>query len=838
MGEVATVTTLTRAEAAQRAVLLSVQSYDVHLDLTRGPEVFGSTSTIHFTCVEPGQQTFVDLMAPLVRSVTLNGRELARGDERIALDDLLADNVLTVDADCAYSRTGEGLHRFTDPADGEVYTYSQTFLADAQRVFACFDQPDLKAPLTLRVTAPPAWTVLSNGAGAHTAPGEWEFATTPPLATYFMAVVAGPYHSQTRQHGDLTLGVHCRQSLAAYLDADELFEITGQCFDFYHRTFAVPYAFGPTYDQVFVPEFNAGAMENAGCVTFRDEMLFRSQATESARLQRAMVIAHKMAHMWFGDLVTLRWWDDIWLNESFATYMGYRTTAEATRFATAWTAFATTEKAWGYRQDQQPTTHPVSTEVTDTATALLNFDGISYAKGASVLKQLVAYVGFDAFVAGVRDYFNHHAYGNTSLTDLLAALEATSGRDLTSWSRLWLQTAGIDTLRAVTTVDNDGRYVTASLHQSAPADHPELRPHRVAVGLYHRDGEQLVRRERLEVDVVGADTALTEVVGLPVADLLLVNDDDLTWAKVRLEQRSLQAVLDGAIPRIADSLPRALLWASLWDMTRDAELPAGDYLRVVLDGAGAETDVGVVERLLLQARQAVDSYGDPLRRDERLALLAARCREWADGAPAGGDLQLVAARAYTAATTDVTTLAGWLAGAGIPPGLAVDRDLRWRIVTRLAALGACGEDDIAAEYARDTTSAGEQAAATARASRPTAEAKVAAWSALLESTTLSNHLVTATAAGFWQRGQEEHCWPFAERYFTELPGVWRDRTAQIADTLTRLLFPAVLVEAATVALADRALAEGDLDPGWRRGLLENRADLQRALAAQERDAGG
>jgi aminopeptidase N len=832
------VTNLTRSEAKDRKLLVTVRSYDVNLDLTRGPAVFGSRSTIRFACAEPGAETFAELVAPHVRSAVLNGRPVEYEGARIRLDDLAADNVLTVEADCAYSHTGEGLHRFTDPADGEVYTYSQTFLYDAQRVFACFDQPDLKAPLTLGVTAPPEWTVLSNGPGEQTAPGRWEFAATPPLATYFMAVVAGPYHSVSAQHGDITLGLHCRRSLAEHLDADELFEVTRRSFDRYHDVFAVPYAFGPTYDQVFVPEFNAGAMENPGCVTFRDEFLFRSKVTDAARLVRAMVIAHEMAHMWFGDLVTLRWWDDIWLNESFATYMGYRVTAEATRFRSAWTEFAVTEKQKGYSADQQPTTHPVSMEVLDTDSALLNFDGISYAKGASVLKQLVAWVGFEAFVTGLRTYFADHAHGNSSLADLLAALEGPSGRELTGWSKEWLETPGVNTLRADVATGDGGRYSRVAIEQTAPQDQPTLRSHRVALGVYDRAGEKLVRRERIELDVTGSRTEVAALAGKPAADLLLVNDDDLTWCKVRFDAASLGALLDGAIGRLDDSLPRALLWSAAWDMTRDADLVAGVYLRLVVDGIGAETDVSLVQQVLDRARQVVDLYGDPALRDERLLLLGRRYRELLATAEPGGDLQLALARAVVQTVCDppgIGMLRDWLAGTAIPDGLVVDTDLRWLVVRRLAALGAVDESEIAAEHERDITSAGAQRATTARASLPTAEAKAAAWSALFDSAELSNHLVTATAEGFWHSEQADLGRPYVQRYFEEMPRIWHERTPQIAYMMTYLLFPAVLVEPATLESCDRAIARTDLEPGLRRLLLERRADLARAMRARAGD---
>jgi len=834
---------LTRTEAAERANLLAVRGYEVDLDLTRGPDVFRSTSRIEFSCARPGASTFLDLTASFVDEVVLNGRRVDRsaiGARRVALDGLEADNVLVATADCAYSRTGEGLHRFVDPADGEVYTWTESFLVNANRVFACFDQPDLKSPLRLSVRAPVAWTVLANGAGTLVAPGLWEFAATPPLSTYLMVVIAGRYHSVRGSHGPIELGVHCRRSLAPYLEADEILDHTREAFDFYDGIFGVPYPFGPKYDQVFVPEFNAGAMENPACVTFTDSYVFRSRVTDAQRQSRAETIAHELAHMWFGDLVTMRWWDDLWLNESFAEYMGTFTLAQTTRFRSAWTTFCVTTKAWGYRQDQLPSTHPISADAPDTATALLNFDGISYAKGAGVLKQLVAWVGFEPFVTGLRAYIADHAYGNTSLHDLLAALERASGRDLRAWSREWLETAGVNVLRPETVVGDDGAYRSVGVVQSAPPEHPTLRSHRIAIGLYDRVADRLVRRDRIEVDVVGERTGVPALAGVRQPDLLLLNDDDLTWAKVRLDERSFATVLDGWLCRIDDSLPRALLCAAAWDMVRDAELSAGAYLALVFESIAPEREISLVQDILNRARQAIDQLGRPELRGTRLVALAARCLELLSEAEPGSDLQLAYARAYAGAALapdDVARVRGWLDGRDVPPGLAVDAELRWLAVRRLAAVGDLGEREIAAEHERDRTSTGAESAATARASLPAAETKEAAWRSVVESDALSNHMIRATMRGFWQAEQLDLCAPFVERYFAVLPELWRTRTPVMAEEITAGLFPALLVSPSTLSRTDEALA-GELDPGLRRLLLEGRADLDRALRARAVDSAG
>ncbi|HLH57790.1 MAG TPA: aminopeptidase N, partial [Streptosporangiaceae bacterium] len=537
---------LTREEAQARAGLISVSSYRVDLDLTGGDATFTAVSVARFRCSRPGAATFADLTAPEVREITLNGTPVAADafdGDRIALTGLAAENELRVVADCAYSRSGEGLHRFTDPTDGRVYLYSDLETFDAHRIYACFDQPDLKATYELAVTAPEDWQVVSNMAPDESSPTgdgtrRWHFPPTPVIATYISSVMAGPYHVVRDEHDGIPLGIFCRQSLARYLDPDEIFEITRQGFDFYHRHFGLRYPFGK-YDQLFVPEFKEGAMENAGSVTFLEDYIFRSRVTSYAREVRAKTILHEMAHMWFGDLVTMRWWDDLWLNESFATWAATLAEAEATRFANAWTTFAQRDKAWAYRQDQLPSTHPIAADIPDIHAVEVNFDGITYAKGASVLKQLVAYVGRENFLAAVRRYFGRHAWANATLADLLSALEQTSGRDLGEWSRQWLETAGANTLRPEYETDAEGRFTSFAVRQNAVPEHPVLRSHRIAIGLYNRTDTGLVRTHRVETDVAGARTEVAELAGQHRPDLVLVNDDDLTYAKIRLDEHSL-----------------------------------------------------------------------------------------------------------------------------------------------------------------------------------------------------------------------------------------------------------------------------------------------------------
>jgi aminopeptidase N len=840
------VNNLTREEAQDRAGLLRVASYGVWLDLTGGATTFHSTTVVRFVCRRPGGSTFIELTAPRVHTVTLNGEALDPDDvfdgNRIRLTGLRESNVLEVVADCAYSRSGEGLHRFVDPVDGGVYLYTQFETYDAHRVYACFDQPDLKAVFTLHVTAPADWVVVSNGRPAGTEETgqrarHWRFQPTPVLSTYVTALVAGPYHAVHDLHDGIELGVYCRRSLAEFLDADEILAVTRQGFDFFHRAFDYRYAFDK-YDQLFVPEFNAGAMENAACVTFLEDYVFRSKVTDARRERRAETILHEMAHMWFGDLVTMRWWDDLWLNESFATYASVLAQVSATRWKNGWTTFANAEKTWAYRQDQLPTTHPIVADAPDMEAVKTNFDGITYAKGASVLKQLVAWVGQEEFLTGLRSYFRSHEYGNTTLRDLLEALEVASGRNLSAWSKEWLETTGVNTLRPRFEVDSGGLYTLFDVVQEAAGDHPTLRSHRVAIGLYDRGpGGVLSRRERVELDVTGQLTEVAKLVGARQPDLLLLNDDDLTFAKIRLDPRSLETVTT-SIGMIREPLPRALCWAAAWDMTRDAEMRAGDYLRLVLGGVPAESEIGVVQSLLQKAYLAVNAYGDPGRRGHGVrALTDTSLRQLRDAQP-GSDVQLVYAQTFALGEEpdQLDLVEALLSGAEQVDGLALDTELRWHLLIHLAARGRAGEAQIAAELERDPTAAGEKRAATARASRPDPAAKAAAWSAVMDTDALSNHLQAATMAQFWRYDQVELCRPYIERYFELIGDIWRTRTMDTAHTITEMLYPAVVIEQATVDRTDRYLAESDPQPALRRMLTEGRDSVARALRARAFDA--
>ncbi len=838
---------MTRTEGRERAGLVNVASYDVVLDLrpaVTDSTTFRSDSTIMFTCREPGATTYVDLTAERVHEVIVNGRSLdpdeVVSDHRVTLFGLAESNEVRIVADCRFMRTGEGLHRFRDPVDGEVYLYTQFETFDAHRMFACFDQPDLKSTFSLHVDAPAHWTVVSNMPAVTRDTGgarRWVFEPTPRMSTYITAVVAGPYHEVRDEHDGIPLGIYCRASLAQFLDPDELFTVTKQGLDFFHRTFAYRYAW-PKYDQCFVPEFNSGAMENAGCVTFLEDYVFRSKVTEASYERRAETVLHEMAHMWFGDLVTMRWWDDLWLNESFATYVSVLAQVEATRYTGGWTTFANTEKTWAYRQDQLPTTHPIAADIVDIDAVKVNFDGITYAKGASVLKQLVHWVGRDAFFTGIRTYFRRHEYGNTRLQDLLDVLEESSGRDLSAWSKSWLETPGVNTLRPRFETSSDGMVTAFTVVQEAPEAHPTLRPHRLAVGFYDLTSEGLLRRSRVELDVTGALTEVPQLVGVRRPDLVLVNDDDLTYAKIRLDEQSLATVRDH-IGELRDSLPRALCWAAAWDMTRDAEMATRDYLTLVLAGIGAETDVGVVQSLLRQVRSAIELYAEPGWRPTGLRRLAAAAGEHLHAAVPGSDHQLAWTRAFAASATDdehVRDLRALLDGTLTVPGLSVDTELRWALLHRLVVVGAAGEADIDAELARDDTAAGRRHALAARAARPTEAAKREAWRLAVDSDELPNAEQSAVIAGFVQGCQRDLLRPFRDSYFAQVGEVWRTRTSEMALNVAVGLYPGILVEPETIEATDEYLRREEPPAALRRVLVEGRDGVTRALRAQAKDA--
>ena len=842
-------TNLTATEARERARILSTTSYHVDLDLTTSPQTFRSVTTLRFSCTEPGAETFVDLIAPSVEAITLNGESLDPATHfdgnRVRVPGLAADNELIVDATCAYMNTGEGLHRFVDPVDEEVYLYTQFEVPDSRRVMAVFEQPDLKAEFTFQITGPDHWQVLSNSVTPQPqALGDgkavWRFPATDRLSSYVTALVAGPYDvvrdSVRTRNGEIPLGVFCRKSMTPHLDADNVLACTKAGFAFFEEMFDSAYPF-TKYDQIFTPEYNMGAMENAGCVTINELYVFRGKVPDALVERRALTILHELAHMWFGDLVTMRWWDDLWLNESFAEWASTTCQAEATEWSSAWTTFCTHEKAWAYRQDQLSSTHPIVAPIRDLHDVEVNFDGITYAKGASVLKQLVAYVGREPFVAGLRTYFAKHAWGNTTLADLLTELEAASGRDLKTWSAQWLETAGVNLLRPVLQTDDRGLISAARIEQSVASGDEQLRPHTLVVGLYDLDGERLTRTDRIELDVDGALTEIPALIGRPAPDLVLVNDDDLAYAKTRFDERSLATVL--AHPRgFTDTLPHSLAVATLWDMTRDGEMSASDYLPYALDVIDGESDSTLLRSLLSQISTCLLTYAAPEHREALHAAAIERLRTLALAAPEGSDAQLQLVTGYASLLEpgdDTELIAGLLDGSQSIPGLAVDTEMRWTLVTALAATGAIGDAEIAAEAERDATSTGRERAARARAAQPTAEAKEAAWQQGIVADTTQNSVIQNLALGFTRVADPALLQPYIARFHEMLFDVWSARTFGIVEEMNKF-YPMTLAGPELLDASNGWLdANPQADDALRRVVAENRDAVARAVSAQERD---
>jgi aminopeptidase N len=843
---------LTRIEAQERAAALEVQSYQVEIDLTQGAEFFGSTTRVRFTSKTPGISTFIDAITNSVHSVVLNGEVLdpaAVSDGiRIQLPSIAAENELVVVAQGKYTNTGEGLHRFVDPVDQEVYLYTQFEVPDSRRMFAVFEQPDLKATFQFNITAPSYWKVVSNSPtpaanDLREGVSVWNFEPTPRISSYITALVAGPYVEVNDQlvsssGKTIPLGVFCRKSLFEFLDAEYVFEKTKQGFEFFEQQFDYPYPF-EKYDQLFVPEFNAGAMENAGAVTFTETYVFRSKVTDAVKERRVVTILHELAHMWFGDLVTMRWWSDLWLNESFAEYASTLATQEATEWHGAWATFASLEKSWAYRQDQLPSTHPIVAEINDLEDVQVNFDGITYAKGASVLKQLVAWVGQEPFMRGVSDYFKKHAFQNTELKDLLKELENQSGRDLSQWSKLWLETAGVNTLRPEI-VEKDGMIESFAILQSAIDGYPYLRPHRIAIGLYEEQSGKIVRTDRIELDVEGAKTQVPVLAGKKRPALILLNDDDLTYAKIRMDESSWSFALD-KLSSIEDPLARALVWGSAWDATRDGETSPRDFIKLALRHIEFETESTTMLTILRQLLTVANLYvAEPNRPTEQLAL-ADGLWALAQNSKAGSDAQLQFVKffaQFARSEKQLATVSDLLHGETKLASLAIDTDLRWELVTALAVGGKMSIEQLHQELAADNTANGQKYHVAAVAALPDNYSKQAMFTKLVATDELSNALVNSASLAFGRVLNPEVLQVFVSQYFANVLKIWEEKTYHMAEYLLVNLYPLALANAALVSETKAFLARPDIQskPALRRILIENLANVERALSAQQRDA--
>lgn len=841
---------LTRDEAATRSTLVKTHSYRIDLDLTTSAQTFIAKTTVKFSGLKPGQSTFIDAVGKRVIAASLNGVAFEVKDydgQTIHLPALAAENELILEIEANYSNTGEGLHRFVDPADNEVYLYTQFETGDARQMYACFDQPDQKATFTISAITPKHWEVISNydidsvtDVGSDSK--KVQFKESQIISTYVTAIVAGPYqyvHDEYVGEKTIPLGIYARKSFFHHVDADNIFKVTKQGFAYFEKTFGLAYPFGK-YDQLAVAEYNWGAMENVGCVTFHEDVLiFRSKVTESKHLGRASTILHEMAHMWFGDLVTMKWWEDLWLNESFAEWASYMATSEATQYKTAWTEFNALRKNWAYRQDQLSTTHPIATEMKDLEDVKTNFDGISYAKGASVLQQLVEHVGRENFIKGLRIYFTKHAFKNTTLNDLMVELEATSGRDLKPWAATWLQTAGVNTLRPEIEIES-GVYKKLAIKQEAPTmpvGSKELRPHRLRVALFDIAGDSLVKRKSVALDVAGALTDVTELQGEKEADLVLINDGDLTYAKLRFDERSI-ATLKSHLGGLNEPLARALIWASLWDSVRDGELSASDYITIALNALGTESDISIVSATNTNIETAIWQYAAPSHRPALRAKVSDALNKFLKASAAGSDHQLAFARGFaeSAATPEQSKEIIEILNGSIH-GLTIDAELRWHLVICAVKRGLLGASDIDAELAKDNTAHGKQYGALAHAAIPTAQAKEKAFTSVTTEN-LSNTIHAYTCRGFNVALHSELLTPFIDRYFAILIELWNTKGYEIAETTATMLFPGFIVSDETLAKAQNWLdvTGKDAPNALRRVITEGRDALARSLRAQKKDA--
>lgn len=836
---------LTKVEAVDRASKVTVDAYQVALDLTGGDDVFRSVTTIRFRSDRPGESTFLDVRPAALLSAELNGRVVdttSLTDGRLPLTDLGADNELTVVADMRYSKNNEGLHRYVDPADENVYVYGFPYVDQAPRIFACFDQPDLKAPFTFDVTVPANWQVLATGEAVATGAGHWRIGPTEPQATYLTTLAAGPYESFHSRHGAIRLGLHCRASLADALksDVEELFEVTRQCLDECARLFGVPYP-SPKFDQMFVPEFSVLSLDHPGLVLLREQYVFSSAATDSERETRAVVLAHGISLMWMAGLVTSAWWDDLWLGQAFADYLAHRITSDVTRFTGPPTTFAARRKGQAYLADQRPSTHPVNLEAGDMASALLDLDRISYFKGHSALRQLATAIGDDALRKGLRTFMERHAHSTASYADFLAALDsvldASAHLDIGTWSDAWLRSANLNTLRADFET-RDGRIVSAAVEQSAPESHPVLRPHTLDIGLYDENGVRTLKRAHLS----GPRTELPELVGLPEPALVLLNDGDLTYAKIRFDPRSL-----AALPRLLPGLTpinRAMVWCQLLLSVQDGGYPAAAHLALVADMLADEPELSILTEVLEQARfEVADRFLSPADRPSAMGRVAAALRERLARTQPGDQTALALLRALIDFSHDADELAGWLAseaegrGSSLPAGLVLDSDLRWRIRLRLTVLGALGAEEVERARAEDPGSDADDAAMKCRSALPDSGAKEAAWKAVFSSDGLSNYGLLALACGFWQPEQTELTDVYVDRFFSEAPRLAHHGDL-VLDLLIKALYPRHSATPETLAAARELLARQDLSSALRRPVADLTDDLARATRVRNGRATG
>ena len=827
---------LTREEAIARAAVIGEVAYDLRLDLEKGSSTYRGDCTIRFTFTGT-EDTFLNFTTKEIERLEVNGKQLSPtvSEHRLALPGaaLAHANTVRVVYKSDYDHTGQGLHQFIDPEDGAEYLYTQFEPFAAHRMFPCFDQPDLKATFAFRVSAPAGWEVTSAGRGEATPEGAsgqvlHEFEETARFSPYLFSLVAGPYRVVRDSHRGLALGLYCRASVLPYLEAEELFGITKAGMDFFSDFFAQPYPF-TKYDQPFVPEFNAGAMENVGNVTYRDQYLFRDPPTRTQKLRRAETLLHELAHMWFGNLVTMRWWDDLWLNESFATLMSYLALERATDYQEGWLAFNFAFKDWAYREDQLPTTHRISDELPSTDEMFLNFDGITYGKGAAVLRQLSATVGETAFRDGVRLYFRRYAWQNATLADFLGSVQEGGKLQLGDWSKLWLEAPSLNTLQAEW--ESAGKTLTGlRIHQQAPSQWPTLRPHYAEVALI----DEHLGLEVVPARIEGEVTEVAAAIGKAKPAFVFPNHRDLAYAKVFLDGISLAFALR-RLDQLTDPLLRQLVWATLFHMVRDQQLSCFDFLALVREKLPGEPNLEITDMVLRAVGRGISAYVPEDRIESEADAFVTAARAALDRVPPG-DHQLLWARAMLGAAVTPASLgiaAKLIDGVETVTGLTPDQDMRWQLARRWTAFGMEGaKARVEAEAGRDPSDRGKRELLSIETSVPDANVKQEAWRRLHAERYGSLYLDGAAMAGFSWRHQRELLSSYVEDFFVRLPEIFAAREFEDAAWYFEAVFPAYRVDAETI---DRAQALHDaLDgpPSLKRLLIESIDEQRRALACR------
>jgi aminopeptidase N len=734
---------LDQTYAAMRAQQLSNVSYQLSMEVDEQKPSFSGEVAISFTLAKANNSPVtLDFEGGEILSVNLNGNDISFQAEKWFLrfppqQFNVPTNTLRIKFTHAYANAGDGLHRYKDAATGNVYLYSNFEPFNAHKMFPHFDQPNIKANFTLDVIAPASWQVVSTTREISITnvneKKHWQFPATPKMASYVFSMHAGPYTVWEDNSGAIPLRLFARQEVAQYVDYKEWFLFTQQSFAFFNNYFSLPYPF-KKYDQLIVPDFNSGAMENIGAVTFNEFYVGRGKKTDLERMKYGNVIAHEMAHMWFGDLVTMSWWNGLWLNESFATYMSYLAQEKSSQFGEKiWDVFFIGTKQWAYTSDQQVTTHPIELSVDNTAEAFANFDGITYGKGASVLKQLAYYVGEENFRKGVVKYLKKYSYSNTQLVDFMSEIAKASQRDLSDWAYEWLYQAGLNSIQLHYTCEQtkqDDIVQSMLLTQSAPDAWPILRRQKIQVGLFNLQDETLVSSARFPLVYRGVSTPINAADKLPCPAFAYPNIGDMGYAKVMLDEKSLSFIKNHFAS--VDASLRLMLWQNLWDSVLDVKMPLSDYLQFVNNYIGIETRSDLISAVTAKLKSTRDYLwlmsNEHKTYAKELALIETIAYRQLLSAESASDVQKIWFDAFLQAAHTPEALAkihAIVVGEETLQGFVVDQDRRWMMLIRLNQFQTKNYLALTkAEQQQDRSDTGQQMALACEAIRPDASIKV------------------------------------------------------------------------------------------------------------------